>query len=160
MRCLKIQERLPAHLDESLGWWACRQVDAHLRECETCRRESRALARTVELLHLAGKERIPRDIAATVMARIAELPAPPRRAARPIVLVPATLAAAAALAISLQSPPRQITLHAPPPKNLRTATEISNAAYLQAYAQFRASQDIGDNTGMLLVACELTKDPR
>ena len=52
MKCEKVQGQLPAYQAGPLGWLA-RRLAAHLRQCGGCRRELRALERTVALLHHA-----------------------------------------------------------------------------------------------------------
>ena len=150
MRCERIQEDLPAYLEGALGWLARRRVEAHLQGCEACRLEVGAHRRTVALLRQAGGERIPRDITASVMARLPEhAAAPVPRRVRPVLLVPAAVAAAA-LALQLSvNPPRE-----------KAVAENPSAAYLHEYAQFRASQEIGDSTGILLLANELAEEAR
>lgn len=151
MKCERIRESLPAYLEGALGWLARRRVERHLSECEACRRESHALRRTVDLLRAAGEERIPCDVTAAVMARlpVEESRVGVMRRARPVVLVPAALAAAAALVV-------QLSVNAP--SHERASVEAPRAVYLQEYAQFRASQEIGDSTGIFLLASELARD--
>lgn len=150
MRCERIQEHLSGYLDGSLGWVARRRVAAHLKGCAACRHELRALQRTVALLREAGDERVPRDVAAAVMARVALLPVPARRVplARPLVWVPAGLAAAAALTLQLSGHP--------PEKRAQRPSQVN--VYVQEYAHFRASQEIGGTAGVFLLASEFSPD--
>ncbi|HHX39907.1 MAG TPA: hypothetical protein GX715_08080 [Armatimonadetes bacterium] len=151
MRCERIQEELPAYLEGDLSGRALRRVERHLSECEACRRESRALRRTVELLHPLGGRAIPRDVTALVMARLPPPEAPVRevRRPRPLLLVPAMLAVAVALALSLAT-------HVPSRK--RVNAEAPRTVYLREYAQFRASQEVGDSTGLFLLASEMVRE--
>lgn len=156
MRCEKVQEQLPAYLDASLGWLGRWRVAAHLGRCAACRRERDALARTVALVRQAGTERVPCDITRVVMGRIAveavvAAPASRTRRVRPVVLVPAALAAAAALAL-------QVSVRRPAPSSL--TAERPTTAYIREYAHFRASQEVDGGAGMFLLACELTGEPR
>lgn len=153
MRCEKVQEKLAAYLDSSLGWLARRQMDAHLKQCAACRRELQTLRNTVNLVRStaeARQMRIPRDMTASVMARITATPAPTLRRRRPLVLVPVAVAAAAALAIP-------VMLH-----QFNDAPEAKrpNAAYVQEYAQFRAGQEISGGSGMFVLADELMDDSK
>ena len=131
MRCEKVQERLPAYVDGCVGWMTRRRVRAHLDTCPGCRAEHRALERTVSLLHQVPGERVPRDVAAAVMARIPERPACIQRphALRTALLVPAALAAAVAIQVwSRDARPPVAVSRGPQP------------AYVREYAHFRASQ--------------------
>ncbi len=151
MRCERIQEELPAYLEGDLSGRALRRVERHLSECEACRRESRALRRTVELLHPLGGQSIPKDVTALVMARLPASEAPGRAMwrPRPVLLVPAMLAVAAALSLSLSGLV---------PSRHRANAEAPRTVYLREYAQFRASQEVGDSTGLFLLASEMVRE--
>ncbi len=151
MKCEKVQGQLPAYQAEALGWLARRRLAAHLRQCEGCRRELRALERTVALLHHAGSTAPVPDVTAAVMERVRREPVPayrPRRT-RVLVLVPAALAVLVTLVA-------QFSLRDPWGS---TPVDAIGAAYLEEYAQFRATQEIGDSTGILLLASELVDEP-
>lgn len=152
MKCRKVQDRLAAYQADALHGLVRLRVAAHLRQCAACQRELAALERTVGLLRMAGGQQIPRDVAPAVMERVRREALPVHRPwrTRPLVLVPAALAAAAlAVQISVRHP------SGPP-----AGPDPTGAAYIREYAQFRADQEIGDSTGILLLAAELAEEPR
>lgn len=149
MTCKKVQEWLSLYPEGVPGWWVRRRVAAHLQECATCRREHAALLRTVALVRTYAREQVPRDLCAPVMAAIS---AQPRRAlrsplARPILLVPASLAVLVALTL-------QVSLRGTAPP---TAYSTSlPKAYVREYANFQASQEVGAGASVFLVLSELS----
>ena len=49
MKCKKIQRLLPGYLEGVLSSEKLNYIDAHLRDCDICRKEVRALEHTIRL---------------------------------------------------------------------------------------------------------------
>lgn len=75
MTCERIRQLLSEYLDSELSSAVTTRVQSHLYGCPGCEREHQALRRTVQLLATQGRQRIPVDCRAAVLARIREVEA-------------------------------------------------------------------------------------
>jgi anti-sigma factor RsiW len=82
MTCERVLEQLSDYLDGELSPAGMAGVQSHLRGCLGCEQEHQALRQTVQLLAVHGRQTIPIDCRAQVLARISELPAGRRREVR------------------------------------------------------------------------------
>src|SRR5437879_250467 len=76
MKCDRVLDLLSDYLDGELSPAAVLGVQSHLRRCEPCEAEHQALRRTVQMVSLFGRQSIPVDCRAAVMARLSEEAAP------------------------------------------------------------------------------------
>jgi anti-sigma factor RsiW len=72
MTCERIRQLLSDYLDGELSSAVTTRVQSHLYGCPACEREHHALRRTVQLLAAQGRQRIPVDGRALVLARLRE----------------------------------------------------------------------------------------
>ena len=70
MRHSQVLRRLSAHLERELAPPERARVEAHLEACESCRREARALERTVDLLRDLPDPSPPEGLAGSVIERL------------------------------------------------------------------------------------------
>jgi anti-sigma factor RsiW len=82
MTCERVLELLSDYLDGELSPAGMAGVQSHLRGCPSCEQEHQALRQTVQLLAVHGRQTIPIDCRAQVLARLREAPAGRRREVR------------------------------------------------------------------------------
>ncbi len=98
MRCEKPRGRLSEYLDGALPSREAAELERHLTECESCRRELEALRHTVRALRELPREAAPPGFGERVMERVrADSPAPTYAGAGGISLWPRALSVAAML---------------------------------------------------------------
>lgn len=79
MTCERVLEQLSDYLDGELSPAGMAGVQSHLRGCPGCEQEHQALRQTVQLLAVHGRQTIPIDCRAQVLARLREAPVGRRR---------------------------------------------------------------------------------
>jgi anti-sigma factor RsiW len=79
MTCERVLEQLSDYLDGELSPAGMAGVQSHLRGCPGCEQEHQALRQTVQLLAVHGRQTIPIDCRAQVLARLREAPVARRR---------------------------------------------------------------------------------
>lgn len=70
MTCEKVRQLLSDYLDGELSPAVTEGVQSHLYRCSHCERELQALRRTVQLLAVYGRQRVPVDCRGPVLARL------------------------------------------------------------------------------------------